>query len=313
MHHYPIANPELEQHLEQVAADGVDLFLTDGGVRGAIIHGTQLVNAMRANHGLGIMETLILGHAYLAVGLMATTLKEQGRVGISMECSGPAKGINVESTARGDIRGYLQNPEIPVTEEQEEFNTSEFIGTGIISVTRYLESRKQPFTGQVLIEHGRIAKDMANYYLQSEQTPTAFNLSVKFDRHGNVTGAGGLFAQALPRTDEETRGKIDDRIAQLPSLGTAFAEGSTGAEILRRYFGDFDLQVIGTRKAEFFCHCSKDRFGRFLAALPQDELDDIEQNGPFPLRTTCHNCNSTYEFSRDEIHALADRARAARA
>lgn len=312
MHRYPLDNPELEYHLEQIAADGVDLFLTEGGVRGAIVHGTQLVNAMRANHGLGIMETLILGHAYLAVGLMATTLKEQGRVGIAMECSGPVKGINVESTARGDIRGYLHNPNIAITEEQEEFNTSEFIGTGIISVTRYLASRKQPFTGQVLIEHGRIARDMANYYLQSEQTPTAFNLSVKFDTHGNVTGAGGLFAQALPRTGEETRAELDDRIAQLPSLGTAFSEGTTGADILRRYFGDLGLQVTGTRKAEFFCHCSKDRFGRFLATLPQDELDDIEEHGPFPLRTTCHNCNSTYEFSRDEIQQLVDRARATR-
>ncbi len=309
MHRYPINDPQLRQHLDSIAADGIDLFMIGDGIRGALLHGTSLVNAMRANHGLGIMETLILGHAYCAVGLMASTLKEHGRIGISMECSGPVGGINVEGTARGEIRGYLRNPNIPITSEPEDFDTSEYIGVGRISVTRYQESRKQPFTGQVLIEHGRIARDMANYYMQSEQTPTAFNLSVKFNSDGNVTGAGGLFVQALPEADDVTRATVEDRIEALPSLGSAFSEGRTGADILRSSFEDLSLEITGSRTAEFFCHCSKERFARFLAALPDDERIDMKENGPFPLRTTCHNCNSTYEFSRDEVQELADRIR----
>ncbi len=307
MHRYPINDPQLEQHLESIAADGIDLFMIGSGIRGALLHGTALVNAMRANHGLGIMETLILGHAYCAVGLMASTLKEHGRIAISMECSGPVGGISVEGTARGEIRGYLHNSSIPITEEPEDFDTSDYIGVGRISVTRYLESRKQPFTGQVLIEHGRIARDMANYYMQSEQTPSAFNLSVQFDRQGKVIGAGGLFVQALPEADDTSRATVEDRIEQLPSLGRSFSEGRTGTEILRETFDDLSVEVTGTRTAEFFCHCSKERFARFLAALPDDERQDMKENGPFPLRTTCHNCNSTYEFSREEIQEIADR------
>ncbi|MFP4643137.1 MAG: Hsp33 family molecular chaperone HslO [Spirochaetales bacterium] len=309
MHRYPIENPQIERHLDSIAEDGIDLFMIDNSIRGALLHGTSLVNAMRANHGLGIMETLILGHAYCAVGLMASTLKEHGRIGINMECSGPVEGIAVEGTARGEIRGYLQNPSIPITEEPESFDTSDYIGVGRISVTRYLESRKHPFTGQVLIEHGRIARDLANYYLQSEQTPAAFNLSVKFDRAGNVIGAGGLFAQAMPEADKDTRATVEDRISQLPSLGNLFSDGRTGSEILRNSFDDLSLEIIGTRTAEFFCHCSKERFARFLAALPEHEREDMKETGPFPLRTTCHNCNSTYEFTREEVIEIADRVR----
>lgn len=307
MHRHPINNPELEHHLAQIAADGIDIFMVEDQVRGAIIHGSALVNAMRANHGFGILETLIAGHAYLVAGLMASTLKEHGRVSIAMECSGPVEGMSVEATARGEIRGYLHNASIPVTEEIEEFDMSDYIGVGRISVTRYLESRKQPFTGQVLIEHGSIARDMANYYLQSEQTPSAFNLSVKFDRGGNVVGAGGVFAQAMPETEELVRAQVEDRIRSLPSLGAAFAEGRTGAQIVHSAFGDLGAEVIGTRGAEFFCHCSKERFARFIAALPESELEDMKENGPFPLRTTCHNCNSTYEFDREEVAELAER------
>jgi len=56
------------------------------------------------------------------------------------------------------------------------------------------------------------------------------------------------------------------------------------------------------------CHCSKSRFRRFMAALPEEELADILENGPFPVVTTCFNCNSEYNFPRNEIeNILAER------
>ena len=34
------------------------------------------------------------------------------------------------------------------------------------------------------------------------------------------------------------------------------------------------------------------------------DLEDLAANGPFPLKTTCHNCNSVYEFTQDEVKSL---------
>lgn len=34
-----------------------------------------MVNEMRANHALGILETMVLGHGYLAAGLHCGSLK----------------------------------------------------------------------------------------------------------------------------------------------------------------------------------------------------------------------------------------------
>ncbi|MCK7512368.1 MAG: Hsp33 family molecular chaperone HslO [Desulfobacterales bacterium] len=60
---------------------GSHVFMLAGGaVRGAILHGTRMVNEMRANHELGILETLTLGRAYLGVALMAADLKGSDRV-----------------------------------------------------------------------------------------------------------------------------------------------------------------------------------------------------------------------------------------
>ena len=119
----------------------------------------------------------------------------------------------------------------------QDFNLSPFFGAGLLSVTKYLEDAKQPFTGQVELAYGNIAQDLAYYYLTSEQIHTAFNLSIKFDRNGDVTGAGGLFLQAMPQAGERLAAEVEDRILKFPSLGDVFTDepgrGDGGAGRLR--------------------------------------------------------------------------------
>jgi molecular chaperone Hsp33 len=45
-----------------------NFILADGVVRGVIMNASRMVNEMRANHELGILETLALGRAYLGAG-----------------------------------------------------------------------------------------------------------------------------------------------------------------------------------------------------------------------------------------------------
>ena len=67
-----------------------------------------MVNEMRANHELGILETLVLGHAYIAAGLMSASLKGNDRLSLQVDCSGPIKGLVAETNAFGEVRGYLK-------------------------------------------------------------------------------------------------------------------------------------------------------------------------------------------------------------
>ena len=176
--------------------------LNKGNFKGYFIEGTEIVNTYREKHNLGIIETFIMGHAALASELMASTLKNNEKLKIKIECSGPVKGLSVEADTNGETRGYLFANPIPLEAAPENFDTSMIFQAGFITVTRYSPDRK-PFSGQVMIEYGNIANDLANYYLVSEQIKTGFNLSVKFDRGGNVIGAGGLFLQAMPGADDE--------------------------------------------------------------------------------------------------------------
>lgn len=278
--------------------------LAGGTVRGVLVNGTLMVNEMRANHELGVLETLALGRAYLGAVLMSANLKGDDRLSLQIDCSGPIRGLTVDANAFGEVRGFLRNVPIPIEKPPASFDLSPFFGPGILSVTRYLEDAKQPFTGKVVLQYGNIAQDLAYYCLISEQIPTAFNLSIQFDRSGEVVGAGGLFLQAMPGADEVTIADLERRVNRFPSLGMAFGDDRNPEQLIREEFKLHSPRILGKRRIEFMCHCNKEKLRNILIMLPIDDLREILATGPFPFESRCHNCSTLYTFDRNEIRQL---------
>ncbi len=305
----PLDDPALHEHFGFVTPDGIDVFLLEGGLlRGSLLHGTRLVNHLRANHVLGILETLILGHAAIAAGLLTAMMKGEDRIAIALTCTGAVRGLSVESSANGAIRGYLKRNPIPLTAPPADLDTAPYIVSGTLSVTKHLHGAPGAYTGHVGLRTGAIAADLAHYFLVSEQMPTSFSLSVYFDARGRATGAAGLFLQLFPGVRPERIERIEDRVRTLPSLGRHFAYGGTAAELVEGELGDFGPVPIGRREVRFECPCSRDRFARSLSSLAGAEARSIRAEGPFPLETVCHNCGTRYAFSREEIASLMNKA-----
>ncbi len=279
--------------------------LADETVRGAFLNATRMVNEMRWNHGLGVIETLALGHAYMGIALMSSSLKGNDRIGIQIECSGPIKGLSVEANAFGEVRGYLKQVPIPLAGPVESFNLSPFFGAGFLSVTKFLEDAKQPFIGKVMLEHGTLAKDLAVYHLKSEQIATAFTLSVKFDRDGEVLGAGGMMFQALPGADDKLLADLEQRIGSLPSIGEAVIAQDFPQQWVRDHLKDFGPRGLDQRGVEFMCHCSRKRIRHMLLMLKPEDLDEMAHNGPFPIQIRCHYCNTSYDFDEQQMKAIS--------
>ena len=300
-----IEGESLKERLLASAKDRIyNFLLASGAVRGAILHGTRMINEMRTNHELGILETLVLGRAYLGAGLMSADLKESDRISLKIECTGPIKGLTVEANAFGEIRGFLKNVPIPMSEPMENFDLAPFFGTGFLSVIRYLEDAKQPFTSKIALKFGNIAQDLANYYLTSEQIPSAFNLSIKYDKAGEVTGAGGLFLQAMPGADDALTAELEELVIAFPSLGDVLGEGHEPQDLIQDIFQKYTPNFLASKRIEFMCHCSPERLSSILAMLSTDELKDIRDHGPFPLEMRCHYCNTLCHFSKKEIQAI---------
>jgi molecular chaperone Hsp33 len=273
-------------------------------IRAVAVNGTRMVNEMRWNHELGILETLALGHAYLGAALMSANLKGNDRLSIAVECSGPIKGLSVEANAFGEVRGYLQQVPIPIAMPPENFNLSPFFGAGFLSVTKFLEDAKHPFTGKVEMAYGSMAKDLAHYHLTSEQVPTSFSLSIVFDSQGEVRGAGGLFLQALPGADDDVLTHLEQLVGGLPSLGKVVNHDDFPNDWIERTFDSLSPRILDQRGVEFMCHCNQRRIQTMLSMLEIKELEAMANAGPFPVNIRCHNCNTEYSFDQKALQEI---------
>jgi molecular chaperone Hsp33 len=171
-------------------------------------------------------------------------------------------------------------------------------------VTKYLEDANMPYSGQIALAHGSIAEDLAEYFLKSEQIPTGFKLSLSFDEKEQVTGAGGIFLQALPGVDPQKVAEAEKMIQGIESLGESFALGEKPEDVVSQAFSGLKPRFLDNSRVEFFCRCTKERMEGYLKGLSKEDQADIRENGPFPLELRCHHCNSNYNFTQSELSAL---------
>jgi molecular chaperone Hsp33 len=301
----PITDPALEERFMTMHPDGMSIFLLGKGeLRGAFFHGTRFVNRLRAQHSLGLLETLVLGQAALSGALLIPTMKGHDRAIFRYDTNGPAAGFSVEANSEGYVRGFLLQDPIPVDKAPESWDLAPYFGDGTVTVIRFPEGAREPMTGSVPIRHRNIARDLAEYFLVSEQTQTAFNTGIQFDREGRVVGAGALYLQTMPGADPELVAAAERAFAAMPSIGQWFAEGGDREDVIYGLFRGMDPSVVLEREILFDCPCSREGYASRLAGLDRKELADMAENGPDPIEIVCHNCGSAYQYPRDEIRAM---------
>lgn len=296
----------LRQRLAAIPPDGLTIFtLENDTIRGILASTTTIVATMGVSHGLGVLETMVLGKAYTAAALLSATIKGEDRLVIKVEGDGPAGGFSVECTASGDVRGRLFNTVFELESPPDSLDTAPLVGAGSISLIRLMEGKTEPVVGSAALQTGRLAEDLSWFFHISEQTRSSFTLGVHFDAEGRVAGAGGLFLQALPGAADEALDRVERLVYGMAPLGETFASGASRMDVCLRSFPFFDYNHLDERPVRFYCGCSKEKLGAYIAALPADELVDLAANGPFPFTVTCHNCGSVYEYTKAELEAMA--------
>lgn len=314
-----IADKELVEKINVLPKDEMAVFvMADGRIRGALFHGTRFVNQMRAQHNLGILESLVLGQASLCAALMIPLMKGQEHLCWKYDVDGPAAGFSVEADSTGYVRGFLYNEHIPVDKPLENWDLKPFLGTGSMSVSRIHKEDSAPHISTVEVNSGNIAEDLAWYYKQSEQISTAFNTGIQFDRQGRVIGAGGMFLQVMPETggknnsgaskssssDAEADGQFLARVEMAfktaPSLGQWFSEGGKIEDIVYGLFREFTPSIVLRRDIRYDCPCSEETFANYIKMLPKQERDDILRKKE-PLEIQCRNCGSVYTISVEKL------------
>ena len=278
---------------------------SDGLVKASAITGTELVERARQIHRLLPVATAALGRALMGASMMGDQLKEErGTVTLRIKGGGPLGTITAVSDHLGNVRGYVQNGMVDFTEKAPgKLDVGAAVGSqGTLTLIRDMGLR-EPYVGTVELLSGEIAEDLAAYFVESEQIPTACALGVLIGTGQSVTSAGGYLIQLLPGAGEEIIGKVERGVARVGSVSRALEHGMTARELLEQVLSEFRLEILEEHSVEYRCYCSRARVETALISLGRQELDDmIREQGQ--AEVTCQFCDKVYRFTKEELCAL---------
>ena len=279
----------------------------DGSVKAAAVSTRALTERARSIHHLNPVATAALGRALAGVSMIGNALKGEGEsVTLQIKGNGPLGTVLVVSDAEGNVRGYVGNGavELPLRSDGK-LDVGGAVGReGTLTVIKDL-GLKQPFVGTIDLLGGEIAEDIAAYFVESEQIPSACGLGVLVDRDRSVLAAGGYLIQLLPGASEDTITKVEGGIYAAPSVTSLLRDDPDPAHLLQTVLSDFELKILETTPIEYRCNCSHERTGRALLSLGSRELEEIlnEQGG---AELTCQFCDRVHRFTGDELRAMID-------
>ena len=277
----------------------------DGLVKAAAITGRDLVERARNIHTLLPVATAALGRTLMAASLMGDAMKIDGSsLTLQIKGGGPLGTILAVSDEAGNVRGYVQNPHVELMEKAPgKLDVGRAVGeSGSLTVIKDL-GMKEPYVGTIDLLSGEIADDIAAYFVESEQIPTACALGVLVGTDQSVTSAGGYLIQLLPGAGEDIITKIEAGVQRVGSVSHALEGGLDGAGLLRAVLSDFDLEILETHPVEYRCYCSRDRVTRALISMGREELSSlIQEQGQAEL--TCQFCDQIYRYSKGDLEEI---------
>lgn len=220
---------------------------------------TDLVDEARRLHGTSRTVSAALGRALTGGLLMGALMKRGQRVGLKFEGSGPLKKIIVEADNEGTVRGFVGVPDVEVPLNDEKLNVAGALGgEGSLTVFKDL-GLKEPYRGIVKLLTGEIAEDIAYYFAESEQIPSAVGLGVFVKPDGKVSAAGGFLIQSLPPAEERTVEQFIENIRKMPFVTDLLREGKAPEDILDMIFSGVPYHLLGKRDLSLRCTCSRER------------------------------------------------------
>ena len=280
----------------------------DGWVKAVAIEGTRLVERARQIHGTTPTATAALGRTLCAASMLGNMQKtENGSVTLQFKGGGPLGTVLAVSDWQGNVRGYVQNPQITLLEKYAgKLDVGAAVGTdGMLTVIRDLQM-KDPYVGSVQLVSGEIGDDVTAYLVQSEQTPSACALGVLVDTDWTVKVAGGYILQLLPGAPDEIIDRLEIGIQNAGAVTAMLDRGLTPKEMLQTVMEGMELEFFEETPVEYRCYCTRDRVESTLISLGKKELTEIADEGK-DIQVECQFCDTEYKFTPTQIREILEK------
>ncbi|MET3617390.1 molecular chaperone Hsp33 [Peptoniphilus olsenii] len=271
---------------------------------------TDVVEEAAQIHHTSKTASAALGRVLTAASIIGSWQKnEKDALTLSINGNGPAGKIMATCKNDGYVKGFITNPsaDLPVRESDGKLDVAGIVGQGDMTIVMDI-GLKKPYTGTVNLVSGEIAEDLATYFLQSDQVPSAVGLGVLVDTDYSIKSAGGFIIQLMPGADESSISKIEENLSKLEGI-TNLIEGYHDAEkILEVLMEGFEVKILEKRDIFYKCDCSRDKVKDAILSIGPNEISKILLEDK-KADVSCHFCNSHYHFDEEDLREMLEEAK----
>ncbi len=275
-----------------IVGDDIRVYLADT---------TELVKKAVSLHQTTRFSTEAFSRTLTATSILGKLLKNEKDV-LTLKVTGTnqIKTILATTDHTGRVKGYISNTQadVPYLTTTDRLHDAIGLGGNITIVRDF--GLKEPYVGISHMIAAEVDEDIAFYYKNSEQQPTAMKLGTIID--GEVICAGGIFIQPMPDVSALEKAAYENASEKITDVVTKLNSGMSAEEIIQSYF-DLKVTMTGEFDVEFSCDCSVERISRALLTVGREELKEIISVDQ-QAELKCHFCNTTYHFNKQDLEDM---------
>jgi len=277
----------------QTHSDAVVPFVFESlPVRGALIQLQKSWQRMQLGHNYqsSVLETL--GHSAAATGLIAQSLKFDGKITMQLSGDGPLAMLVMQCTSKLELRGMASAAEL-----ESHASFEDLVSQARCAITVDAGAAERPYQGIVEVTGESLAMSLENYYARSAQIPSHIQLV------SEPTSCGGILLQQMPKKASP----LEDDWRRLGILAATLRPddivNGVGIDLLAHLFAEDDVRVFKPKAASFKCRCSKKRAEDVLRMLGADETAAACADRGH-VDVTCEYCGRMRAFDAVDISRL---------
>ncbi len=279
-----------------------------GDFRVLAVQTAQTVETARLRLDMSPVAAIALGRAMTGALLLARLLDKNIQnqyVTLRFDGGGPLGLVIAEARGEGTVRGFVQNPRY----DDPSLEVSRAVGSdGNLTVIRGTPPAGKPYTSQVRLVSGGIARDLTHFLANSEQITSAVLLGVRVVPEG-IEAAGGMIVQSFPHTSTSAIETMEEKVRNAPSFSTLLSRMPV-EEAVQEVLAGVDYKSVDRSldiPVKFHCPCTPERALAPFALLDPEEIREmIEEEGG--AEAVCQFCGAEYHFSPEDLEALGRRA-----